>query len=66
MTTKIMLRVEISSDAYNDETMEKLRTEIRKGFNGFVFHCAEGVEVLGGPIAHRKLTIDGGIRTTVE
>jgi hypothetical protein len=65
MTTKIILNVEISSDVYDDDTMELLRMEIRKGFTPFVFDCVENVHVLGGPIDHRKLNIDGGIKTIV-
>lgn len=63
MTTKIHLDVTISSDVYNDQTMELLRTEIRKGFTQYVFYCAQGVQVMDGPIDHRLLNIDGGIKT---
>lgn len=63
MATKIILNVEISSDVYNDDTMELLRTQIRQGFTRFVFGCAENVHVFGGPIDHTKLNIDGGIKS---
>lgn len=61
MTTEIHLNVIISSDAYDDNTMERLRTETRKGFTQFVFSCAKGIE-----IDHTKLNIQGGIKTEVK
>ena len=63
MTTKIHLDVTISSNVYSNDTMEQLRTAIRKGFIQYVFSCAEGIEVPDGPIDHSKLDIDGGIKT---
>lgn len=64
MTTKIVLKLEISTEVYNDDVMERLRTEIRKEIKGFVFDCSQNVEVLDGPINPQNLLIEGGI--TVE
>lgn len=64
MATKIHLNVTISSDVYSNDTMEQLRTAIRRGFIQYVFSCADTViEAPDGPIDHCKLDIDGGIKT---
>lgn len=61
---KIQIKLDISSDVYNDEAMERICVELKRKMLGFVFECIDSAPV-GLPDAkgtiHQKFAVNGGI-----
>ena len=62
----IQITLNVSSDVYNEESMEKLCVRLRKNMLPFVFRCVDETPIgIGdGPIDHKNFNVDGDIKLT--